>query len=573
MSGRHDSDTLEKWPEWALNIRRSYLSGAASVFLLHGVRDSISFRGRFVPLSDFLNYAFCGDKTTVYYDVARGISFPSPEDEKEFRRFVDVYSRRSGVAVDLRESYRPEIAIPLLESFLTTRDGAGVIIDYVEKLAPREEERFMSFSQRRLVTTLQRWGSDPRLVRRNNFVFMIAEALTEVHEDLYNGTGGTKVVSLPLPDYDERLEFINFAVESEDLGGDCHLDISREALATNTDGLTRVQIGRLIQRAVGDGETLSLRHTSEYKREVIQSEIGDLVAFMQPELGLDAVAGVERQKRLLVQTAEALREGRKDIVPKGILLVGPPGCGKTFTMECFAHDAGIPFVQLRNIFSKYVGSTESNLERVFHYLNALAPVFVFIDEFDQSYGRRVTSDTDSGVTRRVFGMFNSFLADESHQGRILFGAATNRPDLIDPSTMRAGRFDMKLPFLLPGEEARSAILHVSMKTLGIEHEGLDLAGIPEKTQGYSGADLKELCKVAQRQAAFDGRREVGLQDLEFAVEDYITPTASRRDEIRYMELLAVTACTSRSLLPEQYLSAIDSGTIFEDLRELETLVR
>ncbi len=401
MGGGQKIEQLKKWPDWALDIRRSYLSGAASVFLLHGVRDSIPFRRRLVPLSDVLNYAFSGDKTTVYYDVARGISFPSPEDEKEFSRFVDVYSRRNRVAVDLRESYRPEVAIPLLESFLLTRDGAGVIIDYVEKLAPREDERFMSFNQRRLVTTLQRWGSDPRLVRRNNFVFMIAEALTEVHEDLYNGTGGTKVVTLPLPDYDERLEFIDFAVKEDSMEGDCHLDISRQALATNTDGLTRVQIGRLIQRAVGEDETLSLRHASEFKREVIQSEIGDLVSFMQPELGLEAVAGVERQKRLLVQTAEALREGRKDIVPKGILLVGPPGCGKTFTMECFAHDAGLPFVQLRNIFSKYVGSTESNLERVFHYLDALAPVFVFIDEFDQSYGRRVTA-TATAVLQGAF---------------------------------------------------------------------------------------------------------------------------------------------------------------------------
>ncbi len=131
---------------------------------------------------------------------------------------------------------------------------------------------------------------------------------------------------------------------------------------------------------------------------------------------------------------------------------------------------------------------------------------------------------------------------------------------------------MKLPFLLPAEEARAAILKVSMKTLGIEHAGMDLARIAQNTRGYSGADLKELCKVAQRQAAFDDRSEVELHDLQFAVEDYITPTASRRDEIRYMELLAVTACTSRSLLPEQYLSAVNSGTIFEDLRELEAIV-
>lgn len=562
------SDGAAEWPAWADEVRRSYLASDASVFLLHGVRDIVPYRGKYLPLSAMLHQCFCGDKVTALYDIASGITFPSGADEKQFRHFVEVYQNRTKTRVDLEESYRPEVAIPLLESFLVTRDGASVIIDYVDKLAPREEEHFMSFSQRRVVTALRRWATNPQLVRRNSFVFMIADSLADVHDELHGRLGGARTIQIPLPDGAERLAYIEGRVASEN-GVVAKLEISPEILATNTDGLSRSQIGSLMDRAAAFGEPVTVRHANEFKREVISSEIGDLIAFTQPRFGLEAVAGVDQQKDLLLNIARALREGRSEIVPSGVLLAGPPGCGKTFTMQCFAHDAGIPFVELRNIFSKYVGSTEANLERVFHYLEAMAPAFVFIDEFDQSYGRRVTSDSDSGVSRRVFARFNSFLSDESHQGRILFGAATNRPDLIDPSTMRAGRFDVKLPFLLPDEMAREAILGVSLQHLGVSTDGIELARIAAKTAGYSGADLKEVCEVGRRVAAFAGRDRVAVADLEFAVEDYIAPTDARGDEIEYMELLAVAACTSRSLLPERYVERIADGSLYARLDELK----
>ena len=593
-------------PPWAEDIRRRFTSAAASVFLIHGVRDTFPYGGQYLSLQTFLHHAFCGDKHTVYYDIAQGITFPTPDDERKFISFLEVLKHRWADVPKPAEAYRPEIAIPILEEFIFTRDSAAVIIDYADKLAPRDEPRLMTFEERRLVATLRRWASDPRLLRRNNFVFLLTETLSEVADDLYARGGGAEIIEIPMADYQQRLEYINYLLahpeqlvratedltpgpspagrgEAKDLTpgpsptgrgesegrGEGFLAITPEVLAQQTNGLTRLQVAALLRTAINSQEQVTVATVTRGKRQAIETEIGDLVEFTQTRFGMEAVAGADLQKEILLGTAKALREGRTEVVPKGILLLGPPGCGKTFTMQCFAHDCDIPFLQLKNIFSKYVGATESNLEKLFHYLDALAPVFVFIDEFDQSYGKRVESDSDSGVSRRVFGMFNSFLADDSRQGKVLFGAATNRPDLIDPSTLRAGRFDLKLPFLLPDAKAREAILGVTFKTLNVPQGSLDLKTFAEKTEGYSGADLKELIRVAQRRAVFAGRAEVTEDDLKFALDDYLPPGASRNEEIRLMELLAVLACTSRSLLPPDYVKRLEDGSLRAELAGLQ----
>ncbi|NLO04376.1 MAG: ATP-binding protein [candidate division WS1 bacterium] len=561
-------------PPWAEEVRSAFTSRAASVFLLHGVRDVVRFGDRYHTLPEFVHRAFCGGKTTVMYDIGRGISFPTPEDEKEFGAFLDVRTARGEPGVSMRDSYRPELAIPVLQDFLMSRSRVALIIDFVDKVFPEQENRFMSAEERRLLATVRSLATDPRLARRNSFVLMIAESLADVHEDLYSRGGGTAIIELPLPSESERFEYIEHLLaggpQSDAPASDNgDLAVTRPVLAQVTNGMTLQQIAAMVRSAHAEHRALGLHEVSRHKREAIEAEIGNLVEFTESPLGLDAVAGVEKQKQLLLDTVRALREGRSGLVPKGILLLGPPGTGKTFIMQCFARDIGIPFVELRNIFSKYVGSTEANLEKLFYYLEALAPVFVFIDEFDQSYGRRVSSDSDSGVSRRVFGMFNNFLSQDRHQGHIIFGAATNRPDLIDQSTLRAGRFDMKIPFLLPDEEAREAIIRVSFRNLNVEFEEGDFSGIAAKTGGYSGADLRELVRIAQRRAFQEGHEQVLLEDLSFAVDDYIPPGISRADDIRMMELMAVAYTTSRSLLPEHYVKALEAGRVHEDMRELE----
>jgi len=572
--------TGAKLPEWAAGIRRDFTSGAASVFLIHGLRDRFPHRDGYVSLRQFIYRAFCGNKRTLIYDIGQGLSFESQKDQDEYLRFLKV-QQGTGGAKTARPGYlRPIEALPLLEEFLFSRNNAAVVVDFVDKIVPTAAAQMMSHDDRRILTTLRRWATDPRLTARNSFVFLIADSLGDVNRELYARGQSVHVVDVGLPSEDERRAFITYVLNTPeeltpngaaDFDPRSLLDVSQRALAQNTNGLTRMQIGSLMRSATPE-DKVDLTKTAQHKRRAIEAEIGDLVEFVQPAHGLEAVGGTEMQKALLLDTADALRKGYVDVVPKGILLTGPPGCGKTFCMECFAHDCEIPFVQLKNVFSKYVGATESNLEKLFHYLEVLAPIFVFIDEFDQSYGRRVTGDSDSGVSRRVFGMFNAFLSDESHQGKILFGAATNRPDLIDPSTIRAGRFDLKVPFLSPDEPTREAILSVILKTLGIKARGTKLDEIAEKTAGYSGADLREIIRLAQRKSVYEGHKSVTQTDLDYAVGDYLSPNAARADEIRLMELLAIANTTSRAMLSADQLRLIESGELHPEIERLKARI-
>jgi transitional endoplasmic reticulum ATPase len=582
MLGRDQAEEGLHVPPWAEAIRSSFVSSAAIQFLIHGATDVVPFGSEYVSMREFLYRAFCRGKTVVYYNISEGFRFMSKEHQDTFQGFLTVFLSRNP---DYKNAplVAPHHALAVLEEFLLTHNGAVAVVEYAEKVVPAKEHRFMNFNEKQVLTTLQRWAVDPRLLKKNNAVFMIARTLSEVHDDLYTGTSRLEVVDVPLPGEAERLAFMEYLLklpESEfpldrDADGEpsarrsgIRLEQEPEAIAKSTNGLSYVQIANMFRRARQQNERIGPEVVTRWKQRSIEAELGDIVEFVSAPAGLEAVAGMAEQKELLLKIAGAMREGHRRIVPQGIMLLGAPGTGKTFTMGCFAHDCGIPFVRLGNVFSKYVGATEANLEKLFHYLNALSPVFVFIDEFDQSYGRRVTGDGDSGVSRRVFAMFNAYLSDPSRQGRVLFGAASNRPDLVDPSTLRAGRFDLKIPFFLPDEKTRAEILEITYGNLHIDNRVEDFAPAAGTTSGYSGADLREIVLQSHRIAVFDGRRRVMQRDLDGAVADYIPPVKADPDMIRFMELLAVAGTTSRQLLSPEHRKLVDGGGLHAELAGL-----
>src|SRR2546430_5240796 len=133
----------------------------------------------------------------------------------------------------------------------------------------------------------------------------------------------------------------------------------------------------------------------------------------------------------------------------GYLICGPVGTGKSFIVQCFAKEIGIPVVELLNFRSKWQGQTEANLERVLSLLDAIGPVAVVVDEADAALGSRDTSGADSGVSERVFASLAAFMGDTRRRGKVIWFLMTSRPDLVPVDLKRQGRAEEHLALFPP----------------------------------------------------------------------------------------------------------------------------
>jgi SpoVK/Ycf46/Vps4 family AAA+-type ATPase len=154
---------------------------------------------------------------------------------------------------------------------------------------------------------------------------------------------------------------------------------------------------------------------------------------------------MEKAKDWLRQDISLWNKGDLAALPMGYLLCGPVGTGKTFMMECLAGEAGVPVVKMKNFRDKWVGSTEGNLEKIFRLLQALSRCYVFIDEADQTLGRREAGSGDSGVSGRIYSMMAEEMSNTRNRGRVIWVLASSRPDLIEVDLKRPGRIDVRIP--------------------------------------------------------------------------------------------------------------------------------
>ena len=188
---------------------------------------------------------------------------------------------------------------------------------------------------------------------------------------------------------------------------------------------------------------------------MIERECQGLLEFVESPFTLDHVAGLDAVKAWLREDTTLLDAARSRALPMGYLIAGRIGTGKTFLVQCWAGELGIPCVVFKNFRDRWVGATESNLEKIFAVLRALGQVVVFVDEADQAAGRRESGDGDSGLSGRVYSMLAKEMSDTRNRGRIIWVFATSRPDLLEVDLKRQGRLDVHIP-LFPPETRRRA---------------------------------------------------------------------------------------------------------------------
>ena len=286
------------------------------------------------------------------------------------------------------------------------------------------------------------------------------------------------------------------------------------------------------------------------------------------------VAGLESAKRDLQEIIGYLKDPQhyRDLgakMPKGILMMGPPGCGKTLLARATAGEAGVPFFSVSGseFIEMFVGVGASRVRDMFSNARKNAPALIFIDEID-SVGRiRGTglgggNDEREQTLNQILAEMDGFSPDEA----VVVLAATNRPDVLDPALLRPGRFDRKLLLDLPDREAREAILGVHCKKVPLA-EDVDLAMLASSTVGFSGADLANLVNEAALRAARTNATSVTASDFSEA-RDKIVMGAERggmltdeeKERIAYHEAgHAITAALSPNADPVNKVSIIPRG--------------
>jgi cell division protease FtsH len=272
-----------------------------------------------------------------------------------------------------------------------------------------------------------------------------------------------------------------------------------------------------------------------------------LLTEKQGRVTFDDVAGIEEAKSELEEIVEFLRDPQKfqrlgGKIPKGVLLVGPPGTGKTLLARSIAGEANVPFFTISgsDFVEMFVGVGASRVRDMFEQGKKNAPCIIFIDEID-AVGRHRGAGLGGGNDEREQTL-NQMLVEmdgfESNEGVIII-AATNRPDVLDPALLRPGRFDRQVVVPNPDVNGREKILRVHMRKVPLASD-VDPKTIARGTPGFSGADLANLVNEAALLAARNGRRTVGMAELE-AAKDKVMMGAERRSLVMSEDEKRMTA--------------------------------
>jgi len=237
------------------------------------------------------------------------------------------------------------------------------------------------------------------------------------------------------------------------------------------------------------------------------------------------VAGLEESKQELQEVVEFLRHAERfrklgAELPKGVLLVGPPGCGKTLLAKAVAGEAGVPFfsISASEFVEMFVGVGAARVRDLFARAKRNTPCVIFVDELDAVGRQRGTGlggshDEREQTLNQILVEMDGFDTDT----RVIVLAATNRPDVLDPALLRPGRFDRRVVLDLPDMKEREAILKIHTRNKPMAADA-DLGQIASCTAGFSGADLRNLANEAAILAAREGKKAVETADLQEAIE-------------------------------------------------------
>jgi len=438
-------------PTWALELARSVKERLYAGYILYGNIDDLYVLGEdFLTFEAYIRRVLGSDTTCYILDPGLGVLEARGVGELHVRAGPDgLHEFLAGLTRSLED------CIVLLQ-------GSDLWLS--------EERGSTAFLVKRLVETSSPMQGGP-------VVLSVCRRLGELSSYMTQ-SNFFKKIDLPFPDAG-MLETVlrDYSRRSPELLQGVDLTVAAERLA----GVKVLPLIKLLKRSVAEQRQLDLSELEGVKRMLVEETCDGLLDFIIPQRSLDDLYGLEKLKKVIRRDLTLWEGGEKHLMPKGYLLLGPVGIGKTYFVESLAGEAGVPVIKINNFRSAKLGETEANLEKIFRLLRSLSRCFVFVDEADQAMGSR-QSGAD-GSAGRVYSMFAQEIASENNRGKIIWIMATSQPHKLEPDLKRPGRMDLKIP-LLPCENAETAFrLLIELgkkKGLELEAPNIELSQFKEK---------------------------------------------------------------------------------------------
>ncbi len=568
-------------PAWAREMRDLFRSGSVSQFLLHGnvfdlVPADAASGSRLLSLKSFLEEVmFETYDVILHYDRGRGIrAARGGEDWGEWLKqalgdqaFSIAQTREPGVAMELIDRYLLRtLNLRAIRGSDAVQRRIAVIVDFAEFVVPRGDAIQLGGAFSANAVKVLGWANDPAILQSNIVTVLISEGLHDLNELVVNNPHAA-ALHIPLPNEKEMSDYVSSLAATVFPELPAMSEVPLEALGPRLTGLSRVGAQTVLGTALKNRRSISSGWLSEMKKDRIERECQDLLEFVESPFTLDNVAGLDAVKTWLREDAQLLKGGLLHALPMGYLIAGRIGTGKTFLVQCWAGELGIPCVVFKNFRDRWVGATESNLEKIFAVLRALGQVVVFVDEADQAAGKRAGGDSDGGLSGRVYAMLAKEMSETRNRGRILWVFATSRPDLLEVDLKRQGRLDVHIPLFPPESpsEMRALFFAIARK-LRFPLSEDDLPAF-DGTPQLGGNEIEGVLVRALRIHALSGEPKKPLRAVLEEVLREVRPSAHTR-KLEFMDLVAVKECTDVRFLPARFrsLAPEDIERRIEELR-------
>ncbi len=421
---------------------------------------------------------------------------------------------------EIMNKYYGETEAKLREIFRKAEEEAPsiIFIDEIDAIAPKRSEVTGEVEKRVVAQLLALMDG---LESRGQVIVIGATNRPNALDPALRRPGRfDREIEIGIPDKKGRKEILQIHTRGMPLAPDVDID----KLAEITKGYTGADLAALSREAamkcirrilpsidfneeklspeILDQLVVTMRDFLEAYKEITPTALRE-VEIETPNVTWDDIGGLEDVKQKLIESIEwpiryAERFEKLGIKPpKGVLLYGPPGCGKTLLAKAVATESEANFITIKGpeIYSKWVGESERAIREVFRKARQAAPCVIFLDEIETLIPRRDMLDDSSGVAHRVTSTLLAEMDGIEELRDVIVIGATNRPDLMDPSALRPGRFDRLIYVPPPDERGRYQILKIYTRKMPLA-EDVDLAKLAAMTEGYSGADLESLCREA-----------------------------------------------------------------------------